>query len=106
MRILGSVRQRRIGLIDCDNKNKDEEATEKPGRTSIDFWSDEGARFCNEALAEGSAYLLAHPRTLGEFDEHLDDEQWKHLETDFGNPVEETLPQGEMKLILENCFIM
>ena len=40
--------------IDNDSMN-DDDATEKGGEQSFDFWSDDGARRFNEMLDEGSA---------------------------------------------------
>jgi hypothetical protein len=88
-----------------DEDNTTEEAIEK-GEQVFDFWSDEGARIFNEALDEGSAYMLAHHCPRAEFEDCLDDEQCEYLDPDLGDADEETLPPGEMELILENCFIM
>ena len=87
-----------------DEDDATEEAIEK-GEQVFDFWSDEGARIFNEALDEGSAYMLAHHDLCAEFEDCLEDEQCEYR-TDLCEPDEETLPLGEMELIVENCFIM
>ena len=77
--------------IDEDNRT-DDEATEKGDEPVFDFWSDEGARLFNEALDEGSAYMLERPGSCDDFEEHLYDEQCEYVNPGLDDPDEETLP--------------
>jgi len=95
--------------MNCMGSNADnleEYSVEKGDEPEIDWWSDEGVRILNEALDEGSAYMLAHPGSYTNFEECLDDNQCECLDPELYDPAEERLPPGEIEMILENCFIM
>lgn len=84
----------------------DEEASEESGEPAFDLWSDEGARYFNAILDEGSAYLSAGVHLSEDFEPDIEDEPGEYVDPELYNPDEETLPPGEMELIFENCFIM
>lgn len=84
---------------------QDEEGREERDDPAFDFWSDEGARRYNEMLDEGSAYISTGAYLSEEFEAYRDEEQCEYLDPDLHDPVEETLPPGEMQLIFENSYI-
>ena len=88
-----------------DNNNTPE-ATEKGDEQYLDSSSDEGARRFNEALEEGGAYALATGRYSEDFEPRLDEEECECLDPDLDDESEETLPPGEIELIIQNCFII
>jgi hypothetical protein len=92
--------------MDTNEDNAAEESIEKGDEPTFDWWSDEGARIFNDALDEGSAYMLAHPGSCADFEEYLDDDPCEGPHPDLCDPDEEALSPGELKTILENCFIM
>ena len=91
--------------MENNNDNTSEESIEEGDEPAFDWWSDEEARIFNEALDEGSAYMLSHPGSCDDFEEYLDDDQIEYRDPDLCDQDEETLPPGEIEMILENCFI-
>lgn len=88
--------------IDSNNTPEDEE---EGGEQELDFWSDECARRINEMLDEGSAYAATGVHLAEDFEEaYLEDEESEYLDPELYDPDYETLPPGEMEMILENCF--
>ena len=85
--------------------NNLEDAPDEGGEQEFDFWSDAGARRFNEILDEGSAYLSTGVRLSKDPEADPDDEPREYLDPEFYDPGEETLPPGEMELILENSYI-
>ena len=88
-----------------NNNNQDEETREED-ESIVGFWSDEGARRFNEALDEDSAYLSARGREFAVSDFEGDDVEGECCHAELYDPNDEPLPQGEMELIFENCYIM
>ena len=84
----------------------DEEPEDERTNPAFDFWSDEGARRYNEALDEGSAYVSAGARLTEDFEVYFDDAPCAYVDSELHDPNEETLPPGDMELILENSYVM
>jgi len=61
--------------MEIDEDGAIEKVMEGGSEPAIDFWSDEGASLCNEALDEGRDYLSTHPGSCPDFEEYLDDER-------------------------------
>jgi hypothetical protein len=88
------------------NNNSPDEETREEDESIVGFWSDEGARRFNEALDEGRAYLSAQGREFADSDFDGDDVEGEYSHSNLYDADDETLPQGEMELIFENCYIM
>jgi hypothetical protein len=88
------------------NDNRpDDEGSEEKDDPAFDFWSEEGARRFNDALDEGSAYASAGGHLTEDPEMYLDDEPCEYRDPNLFDPDEETLPPGEMALIVENSYI-
>jgi hypothetical protein len=87
------------------NNTPDDEGSEENDDPAFDFWSDEGARRFNEILDEGSAYISAGLHLAEDPEVYIDDEPREYRDPDLFDPDEETLPPGEMALIVENSYI-
>ena len=88
------------------NENTSHEETREEVESTFDFWSDEGARRFNEALDEGSAYLSAQGHKFADYEFDNEDAKGEDCDPDLRDGKDETLPPGEMELIMENCYIM
>jgi len=88
-----------------DNNSQGPEPGEED-EAIVEFWSDEGARRFNEALDEGSACMSVkgHDWTNSDFDDG--DTEGEYCYPELYDPDDETLPPGELELIMENCYIM
>lgn len=89
-----------------NDNTPDENAGERTGETSFEFWSDQGAKRFNEALDEGQTYLSTGVRHSNDPEADIDDEPCEYRDPELYDPEEETLPPGEMELIFENSYIM
>ena len=93
--------------MDTNNdQTPDEESREERSNPVFDFWTDEGARFFNEVIDEGSAYVSTVGYLSGDPEEYLESETYGYLDPKLNDADEETLPPGEMELIFENSYLM
>jgi hypothetical protein len=88
-----------------DNDNAPEGEGQEEDELAFDFWSDEGARRFNEALDEGREYAKAHSLLSDDPEMYFEDEDREYQDPELCDPDEETLPPGEMELILENLHL-
>ena len=72
-----------------DNNNlADDIGNEEDCEHAFDFWRDEGARLFNEMIEEGSAYLIANPHSIEDYEEDFDGEESENLNPDLYDPTE------------------
>jgi hypothetical protein len=88
------------------NDNNPEDQAREEEEVAFDFWSDEGAQRFNDMLDEGSAYLTTHPHGFADPEMDIDDQESEYRDPELYDPDEETLPAGELELILENSYTM
>lgn len=88
-----------------NDNSPDEEGREERDNTAFDFWSDEGARRFNEALDEGRDYAQACSHFSEDAEMYFEDEAGEYRDPELFDPDEETLPPGEMELIIENSYL-
>jgi hypothetical protein len=87
------------------NYNADEEEAGEEEELAVDHWSDDGARRFNEALDEGRDYAQACSHFSEDAEMCFEDEAGEYRDPELFDPDEETLPPGEMELIIENSYL-
>jgi hypothetical protein len=91
--------------MEMDNDNAPEKEEGEGDELAFDFWSDEGARRLNEALDEGRDYAQACSHFSEDAEMYFEDEAGEYRDPELFDPDEETLPPGEMELIIENSYL-